>query len=386
MRRRIQQLARGKFEHLKPSLSISVDKIDITAMEGNDISGDFVITSTNHVPMRGIVYSSNPRMECLTPQFEGEEIRIRYQFHSYGLIEGDIQKGEFCIVVEQGEYNLSFVVSVSKLYAESSVGKVKNLSDFARLSENDFDEAFHLFYSGKFKNIFHPDEKREMLLYEGLSKGTPSGQKVEEFLIGIHKKKRTVVSLEESSAIFYQVHENRLETFQVNRNQHGYLEIRVHSDAEFLVLKKPRVTDEMFVGSICDVEYYIVAEKMHAGRNFGKIRLEIPGQKPLIYTVCATTKQENKTKDEPVFFDIQKSRIKLMQLYLEYRLKRIVTGVWANQSGVILDHLSVLCENEKIYGLMKAQTLIINRQRQEASWILDDFKRTCEDHESPEWG
>lgn len=71
-----------------------------------------------------------------------------------------------------------------------------------------------------------------------------------------------------------------------------------------------------------------------------------------------------------------------MQLYLEYRLKRIVTGVWANQSGVILDHLSVLCENEKIYGLMKAQTLIINRQRQEASWILDDFKRTCEDHES----
>ena len=101
----------------------------------------------------------------------------------------------------------------------------------------------------------------------------------------------------------------------------------------------------MFVGSICDVEYYIVTEKMHAGRNFGKIRLEIPGQKPLIYTVCATTKQENKTKDEPVFFDIQKSRIKLMQLYLEYRLKRIVTGVWANQSGVILDHLSVLCEN-----------------------------------------
>lgn len=100
-----------------------------------------------------------------------------------------------------------------------------------------------------------------MLLYEGLSKGTPSGQKVEEFLIGIHKKKRTVVSLEESSAIFYQVHENRLETFQVNRNQHGYLEIRVHSDAEFLVLKKPRVTDEMFVGSICDVEYYIVTEK-----------------------------------------------------------------------------------------------------------------------------
>ena len=60
--------------------------------------------------MRGIIYSSNPRMECLTPQFEGEEVRIRYQFHSEGLIEGDIQKGEFFIVCNQGEYNLSFVV------------------------------------------------------------------------------------------------------------------------------------------------------------------------------------------------------------------------------------------------------------------------------------
>ena len=136
----------------------------MTAMEGNDISGDFVITSTNHVPMRGIVYSSNPRMECLTPQFEGEEIRIRYQFHSYGLIEGDIQKGEFCIVVEQGEYNLSFVVSVSKLYAESSVGKIKNLSDFSRLSENDFKRLFIFFIPESLK-IYFIRMKKEKCFY-----------------------------------------------------------------------------------------------------------------------------------------------------------------------------------------------------------------------------
>lgn len=385
LRRRIQQLARGKFEHLKPSLSLSVDKIELTAIEGNDVSGDFVITSTNHVPMRGIVYSSNPRMECLTPQFEGEEIRIRYQFHSYGLIEGDIQKGEFCIVVEQGEYNLSFVVSVSKLYAESSVGKIKSLNDFVRLSENDFEEAFRLFYSGKFKNIFHSDEKRELLLYEGLSKGTPSGQKVEEFLIGIHKKERTVISLQKSSEVFYEVGEDRRESFPVKRSQSGYLEARVVSDAEFLVLKKPRITDGMFVGSVCDVEYYIVADAMHAGKNFGKIRIEMPGQEPLFFTVCAMTEKEKKPDECPELWDIQKSRCKLMQLYLEYRLKRIVTGVWANQTGAVLDHLSVLCGDEKIYGLMKAQALIINRQKQEASWILDDFKRKCEDRTSVEW-
>ena len=61
MRRRIQQLARGKFEQEKPSPVFSTDKVDIKALEGKDYSGDFVITSTNQNMMRGVVYSSNPR-------------------------------------------------------------------------------------------------------------------------------------------------------------------------------------------------------------------------------------------------------------------------------------------------------------------------------------
>lgn len=60
-------------------------------MEGNDVSGDFVITSTNHVPMWNRIFFQL-RMECLTPQFEGEEIRIRYNFIVMNLVEGDIQK------------------------------------------------------------------------------------------------------------------------------------------------------------------------------------------------------------------------------------------------------------------------------------------------------
>ncbi len=83
-------------------LSLSTEKIELEVLEGKDETGSFVITSTNQVKMRGIIYSSNPRMECLTPQFEGEEVRIRYQFHSEGLIEGDIQKGEFLSYVTGG--------------------------------------------------------------------------------------------------------------------------------------------------------------------------------------------------------------------------------------------------------------------------------------------
>ena len=153
MRKRIQKLARGEFEYARPLLSFSTDKVDIEVLEGKDYTGDFVITSANRVPMRGVVYTSDARMECLTPQFEGEEVRIRYQFHSNGLVEGDIQKGEFFIICNQGEYNLSFVASISKLYAETSVGRVRSLSDFSALAKESPTEAYHLFYSKNFKNI-----------------------------------------------------------------------------------------------------------------------------------------------------------------------------------------------------------------------------------------
>ena len=39
-----------------------------------------------------------------------------------------------------------------------------------------------------------------------------------------------------------------------------------------------------------------------------------------------------------------------------------------------------------MHRLMKAQCLIINRQRQEAEWILEEFKREWVDRKAPVWG
>ena len=142
MRKRIKQLAIGKFEYAKPILSFSEESLDFQVIEGKDYSGSVVITCTNHMKIRGVVYSTNPRMECLTPQFEGEEVRIRYQFHSKGLVEGETDKGELVIVCNQCEYSLSFCANITKLYADSSIGQIKNLYDFACLAKENWDEAY----------------------------------------------------------------------------------------------------------------------------------------------------------------------------------------------------------------------------------------------------
>ena len=67
-------------------------------------------------------------------------------------------------------------------------------------------------------------------------------------------------------------------------------------------------------------------------------------------------------------------------------VQRIVTGAWANQSTELLDRLAALAPEEELYPLMKAQALIANKQRQEAEWILDAYKRSCTDKSTPQWG
>ena len=86
------------------------------------------------------------------------------------------------------------------------------------------------------------------------------------------------------------------------------------------------------------------------------------------------------------FLIFQKSRIKLMQLYLEYPPETDCDRSMGKPVGGYFGSSFRFCVRMKDLWTDEAQTLIINRQRQEASWILDDFKRTCEDHESPEWG
>ncbi len=52
MRKRIQQLARESSNTPDRFFLFSADKVDIEVTEGRDYTGDFIITSTNHVPFR----------------------------------------------------------------------------------------------------------------------------------------------------------------------------------------------------------------------------------------------------------------------------------------------------------------------------------------------
>lgn len=386
MRARIGQIAAGRFNGTKPILAFSEETIDLSVIEGRSEAGSFVIESTNQIKICGIVYSTNPRMECLNPHFEGEKVRIRYQFNSKGLTEGDACEGKFVIVCNQIEYSLSFCARITRLYAEASTGAVKSLDDFTRLAASNWDEAYHLFYNRNFLNTIPYGNVYERLTYEGFACARPSGQNMEEFLIGVNKKQPVSISVDRSEEIFMASKEPQSGCFTITKDNWGYTEIRLRTDCEFIKLSKPVLTLDDFIGKTYLYEYIIDASAMHAGRNFGRIYIDGVYQSFTIDITAGVKDDDGSISDIAVTKDIKECMVGIMELYTSFRLKRIVTGVWANETISILNHLHALIPDEPMYELMKAQVFIINRQRQEAKWILDDFKHSNPDKKAPIWG
>lgn len=386
VRARIGQIAAGRFNGTKPILAFSEETIDLSIIEGRSEAGSFVIESTNQIKICGIVYSTNPRMECLNPHFEGEKVRIRYQFNSKGLTEGDACEGKFVIVCNQIEYSLSFCARITRLYAESSTGAVKSLDDFTRLAASNWDEAYHLFYNRNFLNTIPYGNVYERLTYEGFACARPSGQNMEEFLIGVNKKQPVSISVDKSEEIFMASKEPQSGCFTITKDNWGYTEIRLRTDCEFIKLSKPVLTLDDFIGKTYLYEYIIDASAMHAGRNFGRIYIDGVYQSFTIDITAGVRDDDGSISDIAVTKDIKECMVGIMELYTSFRLKRIVTGVWANETISILNHLHALLPDEHMYELMKAQAFIINRQRQEAKWILDDFKHSNPDKKAPIWG
>lgn len=386
VRARIGQIAAGRFNGTKPILAFSDETIDLSVIEGRSEARSFVIESTNQIKICGIVYSTNPRMECLNPHFEGEKVRIRYQFNSKGLTEGDACEGKFVIVCNQIEYSLSFCARITRLYAEASTGAVKSLDDFTRLAASNWDEAYHLFYNRNFLNTIPYDNVYERLTYEGFACARPSGQNMEEFLIGVNKKKPVSISVDKSEEIFMASKEPQSGCFTITKDNWGYTEIRLRTDCEFIKLSKLVLTHDDFIGKTYLYEYIIDASAMHAGRNFGRIYIDGVYQSFTIDITAGVRDDDGSISGIAVTKDIKECMVGIMELYTNFRLKRIVTGVWANETISILNHLHALMPDEHMYELMKAQAFIINRQRQEAKWILDDFKHSNPDKKAPIWG
>ena len=376
MQQYIERLLEGKFEYDKGCLEFDRAKIELSLKRGEIKEGSFTIRGEAGHLTQGTVFSSLPGMKVLNPDFLGNGEEIHYQFDARDIEEGEVLKGEFDIISNQGEYYVPFVVSVEYPVLTSSMGPIKNLFHFANLAKSNWTEAVTLFYDAGFLRILDGNDRKYRGLYQGLCVYPGNEQNVEEFLIGIKKKQRIEYLIEKDLVKVENPEQIRRETIQITRNGWGYTYLKAECEGEFVQLEKETLTENDFLGNYCYLDFYIDSAKLHAGKNYTKIRIY---NSYCVHEVMVEVYVEQKDRDILLRHQMYSYNLyELMNFYEKFRLRKIGTNVWLTETGKLVEKLEEYGEDAEVIKLFEAQLLITQERFNEAKWILDRIGRQLE--------
>ncbi len=373
----IERILAGNFDYENGSLDFSCTKIELTLPRGNVYEGSFHISSTQGRLAEGCVETADLRMECLTCRFSGTDAEIAYRFHGEHMEEGDVVKGVFSVISNHGEYYLPYVVSIEHSVLQSSIGPVKNLFHFANLAKTNWREALLLYYSPEFPKAFSGADGGYMECYRGLSVYPGNEQHMEEFLIYINKKQRVEYTAEESELLLKLPCDADAVTecgLTIVRNGWGYTFLRVECEGDFLRAEKEVLTDDFFLGNSYRLPLLVDAALCRRGRNFGRVRLSNP-YLSLTVPVEVRVGEEN-ARGQTL---LRKRTIaRLMQLYQDFRLRKISASVWRGETGKLVERMVAWDEDAVDARLFQAQLLITEGRLNEARWVMGHLAELLE--------
>ena len=369
----INQILEGNFDYENGSLDFSCAKIELSIQKGQIYEGSFHIYGVPGTFTSGTVFSTDRRMECLNTEFIGTDEEILYCFHGEKLEEGDVVKGNFCVISNHGEYYIPYVVSVVRAEMYSSVGSIKNLFHFANLAKSNWAEAVKLFYSPAFESIFTGSDAQYADDYYGLSSYKGSEQNMEEFLIQVNKKQRVEFLAESDSLSIelstYELSGSVLEReLTIIRNGWGYTRLYVECTGDFLFTEKEVITDDAFLGTYCRLPVYIDPNYCRKGKNYGEICLY---NSYVTLRIPVTVKLEGALRRNHQELFKKRTTAELMEYYLAYRMRKIGTTTWMKETGKLVDKLVAMDENDIAARLFQTQLLITEQRINEAGWMLD---------------
>lgn len=382
MYKRIEELAEGKVHTAAPVLAIEPDQVRLEPVEGAPASGYFTISSLNKVPMKGIVISSDPRMEVENPQFQGaDDAQIRYEFHGNYMQEGEVAGGSFYIISNGGEYDLSWSVAVKRLYAEASTGRIATLDDFVRLYRANWREAVHVYSAPGFKKLLHGAS--EPLYYKLLGEKPATRANMEEFLVACGRKPRVFFSISEHAASYPHLSEAVEESVEVSLSDWGYTQAAVVSDADFVVPEKAQFDSDDCVGGHYRFRYRIYTELMHAGKNYARLTFENHLQRETLEIMAeADAVIDLEREDRRRTFQ---ENYQLLRDYEGFLAGSVVMGEWARRTCATLSRRGADGSAGPMDVLWRAYALLMNRQNQDAEWILDEYRRGRDEGMDREW-
>lgn len=343
-------------------------KIEITLRSGEIRKGYFEIECNGDCEMEGYIYSSSLRMQLETGFVSGRKVAVPYVFNSEGMEEGDVLRGSIMFITNLGEYILPFVVSVSHSILESTMGNIRNLFHFTNLAKSNWEEAVRIFCMPGFIDIMTGQDAQYRNLYIGLRDRGNKNHNLEEFLIGINKKKIIEYRTTEDSIKLTATGEDMTEHLRLIRDGWGYTLLAVKAEGDFIELPHTRITAEDFTDNACELEYIIKADRLHMGKNPGRLVFKhLYGQLHVDITVI------NGVSDKRLMWGRRRKSVRysLVRHFIDYRIGILSRDKWLQLTQELVSHRMNIDSDDLENSLYEAYLLISQERYNEAKWILD---------------
>lgn len=372
MKDQINRFARGVFEYNSPVLEVLEKDINETVDKNREFNGAISFVEKEGGNLKGIIYSDNDRIVLKDNTFSGSRGTIRYTVNSKDTPIGGVVKGAFHIVSNGGEKAVNFSFRVESGSFDTTVGSIRELSQFTALAKEDYMEAISVMKDETFADVILADNIKLQTLYRSIEKGRDSRNSLEEFLIAAGEKERINISIAVDNRCFEHVKESFKETVLIERDTWGYSNVSVKCDSPFIKLERREIASDLFAANKYEFAYIVDFERLHYGKNYAVIYFEtINASIPFNITVIkgeTATGADNRRK-------IRKLNYDFMSLYVKFRTHSVNMPDWIIKSKNIIEEIRAINdENDAFYRLALAQIHITEKLDTQAKWLIDTVK------------
>lgn len=289
---------------IKPIAKVSVDSIEIVTQVGTFVTGSFDVKNIGGGILRGRIYSSIKYLSFQELTFEGNKISVEYSYQVYDIYHDKRFQDFIELVTNGGTIRIPIEIIIEDKTFATVQGKFNHLNDFAEYAIQNWDLAKDTFAKDSFINIFLRDSKEYLDIYK-LCRMNPSiDQGLEEFFVGIKKKKSISLSVKAEDGIQKMIGEVARNHFLVEKDTWGYIKGTIWSDSDFIKVENPVFDRSNFVGNRMEVGYFIDPFKMHMGPNEGNIYIETY-KGTIIHKVSCEKRQITKIYLDKVSYNVE---------------------------------------------------------------------------------
>lgn len=316
MKDKILRFARGDFSEVQSNIVMSENQIYLDVEEGRRQYGSIYIGNESGVHMKGLLYSECPNLYLKDKVFSGKEASIEYVFSAEDIRAGETFEGDIIIVSNCGEVRIPVYVSVIiPTISGQAVGKVSDLSGFATVAKDYYEEALQMFVSEDFSRILLYRDIEKKLIYDTLVKDSSPRVAMEEFLVAVRKKTRVMLEVDRNNISYDNCYAPFEDEVILQASTWGGIRVSITSKAAFIRLEENVIWTNEYKSGRIPVKYIIDADKMIDDVNSGSILISTPNQ-----TIEIKIMVRKYNKDKQGALARKRFFVKTMRYYVERRL------------------------------------------------------------------